>query len=139
MVPYDGGGPALVAALGGHADSLINPLPQMLPHIRSGKLRAVAVLDASRVSELPDVGTAREQGYDVVYSIWRAVLAPKDTPRPVVDKLNAAFKQMTDDQSFRALVKQLGDGVHYLGPDEFEKFWRAEYEAHKELGKFYKK
>ena len=48
LVPYDGGGPALLAILGGHADSNINPLPQMLPHIRSGKLRAIAVLQAKR-------------------------------------------------------------------------------------------
>jgi tripartite-type tricarboxylate transporter receptor subunit TctC len=75
----------------------------------------------------------------VEYSIWRAVLAPKDTPRPVIDKLAAAIKQMTDDKSFRALIKQLGDDVNYMGPDEFGKAWRAEYEAHKELGKFYKK
>jgi tripartite-type tricarboxylate transporter receptor subunit TctC len=139
MVPYDGGGPSLVAVLGGHADSNINPLPQMLPHIRSGKLRAIAVLEAKREADLPDVPTAKEQGLDVVYSIWRAVLAPKGTPRPVVEKLNAAIKQMTEDKSFRALIKQLGDDVNYMGPDDFEKFWRAEYESHKELGKFFKK
>ncbi len=139
LVPYDGGGPALLAILGGHADSNINPLPQMLPHIRSGKLRAIAVLAASREGDLKDVPTLKEQGFNLEYSIWRAVLAPKATPRPVIEKLAAAFKQMTQDRSFEALIKQLGDDVNYQGPDEFETFWRAEYEAHKELGKFYKK
>ncbi len=139
LVPYDGGGPSLLAILGGHADSNINPLPQMLPHIRSGKLRAIAVLSATRDSDLKDVPTLKEQGFNLEYSIWRSVLAPKATPRPVIEKLAAAFKQMTEDKSFVALVKQLGDDVNYEGPDEFEKFWRAEYEAHKELGKFYKK
>jgi len=139
LVPYDGGGPALLAILGGHADSNINPLPQMLPHIRSGKLRAIAVLEPKREGDLPDVPTLKEQGFNLEYSIWRAVLAPKETPRPVVEKLAAAIKQMTDDKSFLALIKQLGDDVNYMGPDEFEKFWRAEYEGQKELGKFYKK
>jgi tripartite-type tricarboxylate transporter receptor subunit TctC len=139
LVPYDGGGPALVAALGGHADSLINPLPQMLPHIRAGKLRPIAILDNERDSDLPDVPTAKEQGFNVEYSLWRAVLAPKGTPRPIIEKLASAFKQMTEDKSFQALIKQLGDDVPYLGPDEFEKVWRAEYESDKELGKFYKK
>lgn len=139
LVPYDGGGPSLAAILGGHADSNINPLPQMLPQIRTGKLRAVAVLEPKRESALPDVPTAKEQGYDIVYSIWRAVLAPKGTPRPVVEKLAAAIKQMTEDKSFQALIKQMGDDVNYLGPDAFEKYWRAEYEGQKELGKFYKK
>ena len=139
LVPYDGGGPALLAILGGHADSNINPLPQMLPHIRSGKLRAIAVLQAKRENDLPDVPTAKEQGFDVEYTIWRAVLAPKATPRPIIEKLAAAFKQMTEDKSFQAMIKQMGDDVNYLGPDEFEKIWHAEYESQKELGKFYKK
>ena len=139
LVPYDGGGPALVAVLGGHADSVINPLPQMIPHIKAGKLRAIAMMSTERDSDLPDVATAKEQGFDVTYTMWRAVLAPKGTPRPVIEKLAAAFKEITEDKSFQALVKQLGDDVHYMGPDEFEKVWRAEYEAHKELGKAYKK
>ncbi len=139
LVPYDGGGPALLATLGGHADSSINPLAQTLPHIRAGKLRALAILDTKRENDLPDVPTAQEQGFDVVYTLWRAVLAPKGTPRPIVEKLAASFKQMTEDKSFVALIKQMGDDPNYLGPDEFEKVWRAEYESHKELGRFYKK
>ena len=139
LVPYDGGGPALLAILGGHADSNMNPLPQMLPHIRSGKLRAIAVLQAKRENDLPDVPTAKEQGFNVEYTIWRGVLAPRGTPRPIVEKLSAAFKQMTEDKSFQAMIKQMGDDVNFLGADEFEKVWLAEYEAHKELGKFYKK
>ncbi len=139
MVPYDGGGPALLAILGGHADSSINPLAQTLPHIRAGKLRPLAILDTKRENDLPDVPTAQEQGFDVVYTLWRAVLAPRGTPRPIVEKLASSFKQMTEDKSFQALIKQLGDEVNYLGPDEFEKVWRAEYESHKELGAFYKK
>ena len=128
-----------MAVLGGHADSVINPLPQMLPHIRAGTLRPIAVLDHQRESDLPDVPTAKEQGFDVEYTLWRAVLAPKGTPRPIIEKLASAFKQMTEDKSFQALIKQMGDDVHYMGPDEFEKVWRAEYESDKELGKFYKK
>jgi putative tricarboxylic transport membrane protein len=139
LVPYDGGGPALLATLGGHADSSINPLAQTLPHIRGGKLRALAILDTRRENDLPDVPTAREQGFDVVYTLWRAVLAPRGTPRPLIDKLASAFKLMTEDKSFQVLVKQMGDDVSYLGPDEFEKVWRAEYESDRELGKFYKK
>jgi tripartite-type tricarboxylate transporter receptor subunit TctC len=139
LVPYDGGGPALLAILGGHADSSINPLAQTLPHIKAGKLRALAILDTKRESDLPEVLTAKEQGFDVVYTLWRAVLAPKGTPRPIIDKLASAFKLMTEDKSFQALVKQMGDDVNYLGPDEFGKVWRAEYESDRELGKFYKK
>jgi tripartite-type tricarboxylate transporter receptor subunit TctC len=139
LVPHDGGGPALLAVLGGHVDTSFLLTAQSLPHIRSGKLRPLAVIGTRRLADLPEVPTGREQGFNVVYVIWRAVLAPKDTPRPIVEKLAAAFKQMTEDKSFRALVKQLGDEPGYLGPDEFMKEWRAELEAHRELGVLYKK
>lgn len=139
LVPYDGGGPALLAILGGHVDTSINPLAQTLPHIKAGKLRPLAILDTKREDDVPDVPTAKEQGFDVVYTLWRGVLAPRGTPRPIVEQLASSFKKMTEDKSFQALITQLGDEVNYLGPDEFEKVWRAEYESHKELGRFYKK
>ena len=71
---------------------------------------------------------------------WRGIMAPKGTPRPIVDKLALAFKQMTEDKSVIAMIKeQFGDDMHYKGPEEFARYWRDEYEAHKELGKLYKK
>lgn len=139
LVPYDGGGPALLAVLGGHVDTTFLLTAQSLPHIRAGRLRAMAVIGPKRHPDLPDVPTAIEQGIHVSYTIWRAVLAPKGTPRPIIEKLAAAFKQLTEDKAFQALVKQLGDETGYLGPDEFMKEWRAEFEAHRELGKLYKK
>ena len=139
LVPYDGGGPALLAVLGGHVDTSFVLTAQSLPHIRAGKLRPLAVIETRRLVDLPEVPTAREQGINVVYVIWRTVLAPKETPRPIVEKLAGAFKQMTEDKSFQALVKQLGDETGYAGPDDFIKEWRAEFEVHRELGRLFKK
>jgi len=139
LVPYDGGGPALLAVLGGHVDTSFLLTAQSLPHIRAGKLRPLAVIGTRRLADLPEVPTAREEGVNVVYVIWRTVLAPKETPRPVVEKLAGAFKQMTEDKSFQALVKQLGDETNYVGPDDFAREWRAEFEAHRELGRLFKK
>jgi tripartite-type tricarboxylate transporter receptor subunit TctC len=139
LVPYDGGGPAMLALLGGHADTSFLLTAQSLPHIQAGKLRPLAVIGTRRLADLPGVPTAREQGLDVVYVIWRAVLAPRDTPRPIVERLAGAFKQMTEDKSFQAMIKQMGDETGYVGPDEFQKEWRAEFEAHKELGRLFKK
>jgi tripartite-type tricarboxylate transporter receptor subunit TctC len=138
-VPYDGGGPSILAALGGHADLTGGLSASLLPHIKSGKLRALVVLDDRRAGDLPDVPTAKEEGVNAVNLMWRAVLAPKGTPRPIVEKLTAAFKKMTEDKTVLAMIKQFGDEIHYLGPDEFTKVWREEYEAHKELGKQFKK
>ncbi len=138
-VPYDGGGPGILAVLGGHADMNGALLSALISHIKAGKLRALAVLDNKREKALPDVPTAKEQGVDVVNLMWRGVLAPKGTPRPMIDKLAQAFKKMTEDKSVIAMINQMGDEIYYLGPDEFGKLWREEYETHKELGKALKK
>jgi tripartite-type tricarboxylate transporter receptor subunit TctC len=70
---------------------------------------------------------------------WRGILAPKGTPRPIIDKLAAAFKKMTEDKSAQSMLQKSGDKVNYLGPDEFAEVWRVEFETYKELGKMYKK
>jgi len=139
IVPYDGGGPALMALLGGHVDVAAMPATPIFPHLNAGKLRALAVLDEKRDDSLPGVPTAKESGVDVVNLMWRGVLAPKGTPRPVIEKLGAAFKKMTEDKSVINLIKQFGDEIQYLGPDEFTKVWKVEYESHKELYKSLKK
>jgi tripartite-type tricarboxylate transporter receptor subunit TctC len=139
IVPYDGGGPALLAILGGHVQTTIALTAQSLPHLKAGKLRALAVMDSKRHPELPDVPTSVEEGIDVTYRIWRGILAPKATPRPVIDKLADAVKKTTEDKSFLALIKQLGDEAGYLGPDDFAKEWQKEYEVHKEIAREFKK
>ena len=139
VVPYDGGGPALIALLGGHIDISGQFAIAILPHIKAGKVRALAVLDNKRDPDFPNVPTAKEEGVNVVYLMWRGVLVPKGTPQPIIEKLAAAFKKMTEDKTVLAMIKQFGEGIHYLGPDEFTKEWREEYEAHKELGRQFKK
>jgi len=138
-VSHDGGGPMLTALLGGHIDVGIVGPPVSLPHVQAGKLRALTFNDSKRFPQMPNVPTAKEEGVDVVDMMWRGVLAPKGTPRPIVTKLAAAFKKVTEDPSFIEMVKKFGDGANYLGPEEFSKFWREEYEARKELAKIYKK
>jgi len=139
IIPYDGGAEALIALLGGHIDVACLFPTQSTPHIKSGKIRALAVSDLKRDPDFPDVPTLQEAGVDVVSIVWKGVLAPKATPRPVIDKLALAFKKMSEDKSSVAMIRQLGDNFHYMGPDELTKFWREEYEAHKELGKVFKK
>jgi tripartite-type tricarboxylate transporter receptor subunit TctC len=76
---------------------------------------------------------------NVVNLMWRSVLAPKGTPRPVIEKLAQAFKKMTEDKSVVSMIGKLGDEIQYMGPDEFGKFWREEFENQKALGKALKK
>lgn len=139
VVPYDGGGPALMALMGAHADTTCGLTSSFLPYIKAGKMFAAATLDNKRDKALPDVPTSIEQGINATHLMWRGVLAPKATPRPIIDKLATAFKKMTEDKSFISIIDRLGDDVQYLGPDEFTKVWRTEFEVDKELGKIYKK
>ncbi len=139
IIPYEGGGPSMIAVLGGHADVSMPTSAPAIAQIKAGKLIALAVLTDKRDRDLPDVPTAKESGINVTYPFWKGILAPKGTPRPVVEKLAQAFKKMTEDPTFVATLKGFGDSVHYMGPERFAKEWRAEFEAHKELAKSLKK
>lgn len=127
-IPHDGGGPALLAVLGGHADASFLFTAQLLPQIGAGKMRGLAVTDTRRLRDLPNVPTVKEDGYDVVFTQWRAVLAPKGTPPPILDKLEGAFRKISEDKSFQALITQLGDEVEFQSGKEFEATWRQEWE-----------
>ena len=129
-IPHDGGGPSMLAVLGGHADATFGFTAQLTPNIAARKLRALAITDVKRHRDLSDVPTAKEEGYDVVFTMWRSVLAPKGTPPAILDKLEAAFKKISEDKSFQALIKGLGDDVYFQGGKDFEKTWRNEWEQH---------
>ena len=108
-VPYKGSAPAVVALLSNEVAVSISAINSMLPHIRSGKLRALAVATANRTPLLPDVPTIAEAaslpGYEI--DIWYGVLAPAGTPQPIVDRLNAEInKVMRDPQVMEKLVPQ---------------------------------
>jgi tripartite-type tricarboxylate transporter receptor subunit TctC len=88
-VPYKGSSNALTDLLGGVVESSFAGTSNVLQQIQNGKLRAIGVTTAKRITQLPDVPTIQEAGvpgYDA--SVWLAILAPKDTPRNIVDKLN---------------------------------------------------
>jgi tripartite-type tricarboxylate transporter receptor subunit TctC len=127
-IPFDGGGPALLAVLGGNADGSFLFTAQLLPQIGAGKMRALAVTDCGGIAiALCSVGS--EEGVDVVFTQLRSVLAPKGIPQAIAGKLEASLKQMTEDRSFQALIKQLGDEIHFQGGKEFETTWRQEWDG----------
>jgi tripartite-type tricarboxylate transporter receptor subunit TctC len=139
IVPFGGGGPQLIALLGGHIDVAMTFTAQGMPHIQSGKIIPVAVTGESRDPDLKDVPTLKELGVNVVFTMWRAPLAPKGTPGPIIEKLAETFKKMTEDPSLKKMIRNLGDDIYYLGPQDFAKVWKEEYEYYKKLGKIYKK
>ena len=128
-IPYDGGGPAMLAVLGGHADATFGFSPQLLPQVAAGKMRALAVTDTKRHRDFPNVPTVKEEGFDMVFTMWRSVLAPKGTPQSILEKLEATFRKISEDKSFQALIRGLGDDVQFQGGKEFETTWRQEWDG----------
>jgi tripartite-type tricarboxylate transporter receptor subunit TctC len=145
LVPFDGGGPVIVALLGGHID-VGSALPIIYsPYKNTGKMNALLTLEDKRLPDLPNTPTSLEEGVPGAATLnmlgysWRGVMAPKGTSRAIVDKVATAFKKMTEDQSVKAMIKQYGDEIHYLGPDEFAKVLMSEFDVYKEIAKAYKK
>src|SRR5256885_662355 len=89
-IPYKGTGPALTDTIGGQVDVFFSSTATAVPHVQSGKLRAIAVTTLKRIPALPNVPTVNEsgvKGYDVV--LWHGLIGPKGLPRPIVDRINA--------------------------------------------------
>jgi tripartite-type tricarboxylate transporter receptor subunit TctC len=139
QVTHTGGAEALVALLGGHVQAALLASPQSLPHIRAGKLRALAWSGTTRHPDLPAVPTAREQGFDKTLTVFKGVMAPKGTPRAVVERIAAGFRRMLETPQAIEGIRRLGDDIGYLGPDEFDRYWRAEYDTFKTLGAMFKR
>jgi len=119
-IPYKGTGPALTDTLGGQVDVFFSSTATAMPHVQSGKLRALAVTTAKRIPALPDVPTIAESGvpgYDVV--LWHGLIGPKGLPKPIVDRINA---DVTKALKLKETATQLqNDGVAPAGgtPEQF--------------------
>ncbi len=119
-VPY-GEGRAPAELLGGRIDAAIQWPGQFVSHVKAGTVRVLAVTSADRVSALPDVPTAKEQGANIDITMWRGLAAPKDTPAAVVDKLEEAAKKAVDTPAFKDAADKLGFTPAYLDKDAFAK------------------
>jgi tripartite-type tricarboxylate transporter receptor subunit TctC len=129
-VPYKGGGPAMTGLLGGQIDSYFATPVSPLPHIKAGRVRAIAVTGATRIALLPEVPTVAESGYPGYEAVnWYAYLAPGKTPREVVRRLNAEItKVLRTPEAITALDKQ-GVEPQPGTPEELAKYMRREYET----------
>ena len=126
-VPFQGAGPALTAILGGHVDALASGPAVVLPHIKAGKLRALAGWGDKRVAALPEVPTFRELGYrDAEFYIWAGLFAPRGTPEPVVAKLRDALQGAVNDPDFKAAMDKLETPITFKQGAEFRRFFDAD-------------
>jgi tripartite-type tricarboxylate transporter receptor subunit TctC len=126
-IPYKGSAPAVIDLVAGHITVMAATALTGIPHVRSGRLRALAVTSAKRTAAAPEVPTIAESalpGYDAVQ--WYGVLAPAQTPADIVTKLHAEIARIL--QLPEVKDRLLGDGADPVGntPDEFARFIRAE-------------
>ncbi len=122
-VPYGGAGPALTAILGGHVDALASGPAVVLPHIKAGKLRPLAVWGDKRIAALPDLPTFKELGYDIEFYIWAGLFAPTGTPEPIMRKLRETVKQAMQEPDFKSAMAKMETPIAYLDAPDFQKFW----------------
>ena len=126
-VPYKGTGLALIGLVGGQVDMLIMAAPAASSQILAGKARALAVLSAKRVSELPNVPTTKEAGVDnFEVPIWYGILAPAATPRDIINRLNLELNKALAAPDVRERLKKVDVEPVTNTPQQFAEFIKAE-------------
>jgi tripartite-type tricarboxylate transporter receptor subunit TctC len=127
QVPYKGAETAMVAILAGQVQMVVIGPPAVAQHLKSGKLRALAVLGRERLADFPEVPTAAESGvpgFEV--DTWYGVLAPAGLPREVLARLSAELAKMMQAGEMRARLATMGIQPLTSTPEQFGEFFRAE-------------
>jgi tripartite-type tricarboxylate transporter receptor subunit TctC len=133
-VSYEGLAPRMNAILGGHIDLTDSNLTQK-GKVDAGQLKFLAIATEKRNPEIPNVPTLKELGVNVVYAVSRGIMAPKGTPAPVLDKLEAACAQATKEPAFAESMKKQGTAVHFLDRKAFGEFLKQNDALNKELAR----
>jgi tripartite-type tricarboxylate transporter receptor subunit TctC len=122
-VPYQGGGPAVTALLGGQVEALASGPAAAIGQIKGGKMRALASWSTERLKLLPDIPTFKELGYDAEFYIWSGVFVPASTPAPIQARLREAVREAANSADFKAAMDKVQTPVSYLDAPEFKKYW----------------
>ena len=127
-IPYNGGGPSVIASLGGQVPVLASSLPTALPHAKAGKLRALAVTSAQRSQLAPDYPTVDEaaglKGYEA--NVWFGLFAPTGTPPAVISRLNAEIEKLEQQKDMRDRLTTLGFDPVRNTPEQFLQLLRTD-------------
>ena len=125
--PYKGSAPAISDTIGGQTQFMFPSLFTALPHVKSGKLRALAVAGPKRSALLPDVPTLKEAGVDGVdVQQWYGFFAPAKTPKPIVDQLNKALNQVLADKEIVKRMEEHGADVETSTPEQLATLVKSE-------------
>ncbi len=126
-VPYKGAGPALIDLMGGQITSMFDIMGSSMQHIKSGKLRPLAVTSKNRSAMLPEVPSISELGYpEFEYYAWHGISTTAGTPKPIIDRMNAELRNIFADKEFQAKWLEIGSDVVAGTPEQFDQFIRSE-------------
>ncbi len=125
-VPYKGTGPAITAVVSGEVQFMLPHLMAALPHVRTGKLKALGVASKERAPLAPDLPTMTESGFPLEEGTWYGVLAPNGTPKSVIGLLNREIIALLRTKDFHDKLASLGIVPDLSTPEEFWKFIRSE-------------
>jgi len=129
-VPYKGAGPAINDLLGGQVMLMFSNPTSTVPHVKSGKLRALGIMDSKRSPALPEVPTALESGFQELSNVieWYGIVVPAGTPREVVQKLSSDILKTMNLSDVRDRIVQIGQVPSPAGAEEFDRYIRTDYE-----------
>ncbi len=125
-VPYQGGGPALTALLGGQVHALASGPAPAVGQIKAGKMRALASWSTERLPLMPEVPTFKELGYDAEFYIWSGVFAPAAIPTVVLDRLRAAVRDAANSPEFKGTMEKVQTPVSHLDAPAFRSYWERD-------------
>ena len=133
-IPYRGAGPALNDVVGGQVPIIFDNLPSALPFIKDGRLVPIVVAAPARVAPLPNVPTFKEVGLEPVNRMaYYGLLAPKGTPKDVIDKIAGAARRALEDPAVRARIEQTGSLIVGNSPEQFGEQIKAEFAVYKKV------
>jgi tripartite-type tricarboxylate transporter receptor subunit TctC len=138
-LPTTGGGPMMNAMLGGHAQVVMTPVSLAAAHVKAGKLRLLAHSGTAPVPAYPDVPSFKSLGYDVEYTAWAGLVAPKGTPPHIIKILRDATRQAVKEPEVVNSHAKFETPIAYMDADEFNAWWAKDAarlaEVVKQIGK----
>ena len=127
-VPFKGGAPAVLAMMSGEVHAILTPISELYPHLKSGRLRPIAVSSETRTTQFPEIPTIAEtvKGYEFVS--WFGIFVPAGTPKPIIDRLNAELKKAVADPDVASKLSAQTLDPMYMTSEEFAKHLKSDYD-----------